>query len=550
METTVYIIGHKNPDTDSAVAATAYAKLKHLQGHTEYVAARAGHFTPQTDYIFKKFGVPFPKYIPELIPKVQYYMTDKVETVMQYESVWEAVKKLEASNKRILPVVDKDGKYVSLMHYNVFAQDVLRVLNPEHKASISTSISLIIKTMDAQPIVVKNENEIFKAYVVMGSTSVDSFKQTLDERSGGDVIVIAADREEIHEAAIDAKVRLLILVRGFVLPKKLREKAEANGVSVISSPYATTSTSMLIPYSTPVSLMADSTIEAVHPEDTVSKVRPMLRNLPCRSLPVVDENSHVIGSISEYSLLGEPNIELVLVDHNEVTQSVDGSENYKIREVIDHHRLGMASTKYPILFINKPVGSTATLITGLYRESHVSIPKEIASLLLCGILTDTLVLKSTTTTDTDRETAQYLSDITGLDVESLGKEIIAAGSRTKGRKTVEIINQDMKEYTQDKIHYTVSQIEVGDPDEILSRKKEFIDELEVVRRTNKALFSALLVTDISTLSSMLLMAYEPKFAPFITFPKQEENVYYLKDVVSRKKQLVPLVTELIDNYLK
>lgn len=550
METTVYIIGHKNPDTDSAVAATAYARLKQLQGQTQYVAARAGHFSPQTDYIFKKFKVEFPLFIPELVPKVQYYMTDKVETVMEDESVWEAVKKLEASRRRILPVVDKEGKYVSLMHYNVFAQDVLTVLDPEHKASISTSISLIVKTMDAQPIVVKNPDEIFKAYVVMGSTSIESFKKTLEERKTGNVIVIAADREEIQEAAIDAKVKLLILVRGFVLPKNLREKAEANGVSVISSPYATTSTSMLIPYATPAALMSDKNIGAVHPEDSVAKVRPLLRNLPCRSLPVVDNKSHVIGTISEYSFLAEPNIALVLVDHNEFVQAVDGAENYKILEVIDHHRLGMTATKYPILFINKPVGSTSTLITGLYRENHISIPKEIASLLLCGILTDTLILQSTTTTDIDRETAQYLSDITGLDPESLGEEIIAAGSRLDGRQPTEIINQDMKEYTQEKVHYTVSQIEVYDTDEIISRKSEFIEELEIIRRSRNALFSALLVTNISTLSSILLIAYDTKFSAFNTFQKLEDNAYFLKDVVSRKKQLIPLLTEQIDNYLK
>lgn len=550
MENTVYVIGHKNPDTDSVVAATSYARLKQLQGMTNYVAARAGSLNPQTEYIYKKFNVPQPQYVPDLIPKVQHYMTDKFETVCADESVWEAIKKLEMSQKRILPVVDKDGKYISLLHYNVFVNDVLTVLNPEHKVAINTNISLIVKTMSAQPLILKNADENFKAFVVMGSTCLESFKKTLDERKNGNIIVIASDREEIQEAAIDAGVKLLILVRGYVLQKKLRDKAEAKGVSVISSPYTTSSAAMLIPYSTPVAMMADNGVQPVRPEDTVAKVRSLIRDLPYKSLPVVDENTRVVGTISEYSFFNEPNVELVLVDHNELVQAVEGAENYKIREVIDHHRLGMMPTKYPILFINKPVGSTSTLITNLYRESHVSIPVEIASLLLCGILSDTLILQSTTTTDIDRETAQYLSDITNLDVKELGAEVIAAGSRIGNRSASEIIHQDMKEYTQGKASYTVSQIEVDDTNEILARRQEFLDELEMERRSHKAVLTCLLVTDITMLSSILLMTTDEKFAPFNTFVRQEENVYYLKDVVSRKKQLIPMLTEQMDNFLR
>jgi manganese-dependent inorganic pyrophosphatase len=244
----------------------------------------------------------------------------------------------------------------------------------------------------------------------------------------------------------------------------------------------------------------------------------------------------------------EPNVEMILVDHNEISQAVDGIENYKIQEVIDHHRIGTLSTKYPITFINKPVGSTSTLITNLYREKHISIPKEIASILLCGILSDTLILQSATTTEIDKETAEYLSDITDLDIKELGNEILLAGSRVGSRNAGEIVRQDMKEYTEGKFVYTVSQIEVGNANEILSRKKEFFDELEIERRSRKALFASLLVTDITQLSSVLLIVCDAPFVPFITFPKQERSVYYLKDIVSRKKQLIPLLTEQIINF--
>ena len=548
MEKTIYIFGHKNPDTDSAVSAVAYAELKRLLGMKNYRAARAGHFNPQTDYIFKKFGVPFPEYLPDLNPKVKYFMTSDCPTVEETRSVWFALGKMDSSASRALPVIDENGTYKSLMHYSSFAENVLTVLNPKQKISISTSIHLIMRTMNAQGLVVFGGDEIFKAGILVGAANDETFSKMLDERSSENTIVITADRESILEECISKGVKLIIITSGFLLSKELRVLAEKNGVSVILSPYTTSATVMMIAYSTPVSLMSDASIPAVFPSDTISKVRPLLRETPCRCLPVVDEQNRVLGILSEHDLTNEPNIELILVDHNELSQAVEGVEHYKIREVIDHHRLGTLNTTYPITFINKPVGSTSTLITSLYIEAKIPIPKHIASLLLCGILSDTLILQSTTTTDIDRETADYLSTITGLEIQSLGTELLTAGSRIKDRNASEVIHQDMKEYSEGKVTYTVSQIEVNNHEEILERKDEFLAELEIERRGNKAIFSALLVTDIGQLSSILLIASDEKFNQFITFQKIEPSVYFLRNVVSRKKQLIPLITEQVENF--
>lgn len=549
MNKTIYIIGHKNPDTDAVTSAVAYAKLKNLLGHDEYKAARAGHLNPQTEYVFSKFKVKPPKYLPDLNPKVEHYMPPLKATVSENISVWDAIGQMEKLGTRVMPVVDKDGKYLSLLHYSGFAQNVLTILNPESKSAISTSIDLIQKTLNAQPIITDaHSSDIFKASVLVGSSSLSTFRQRLNEHASENIVVIASDREDIHKICIENKVKLLILTSGFVMNKSLREDAEKNGVSVIISPYSTAPTSMLIAYSTPVSGMSDFEIKAVSPNDTVSKVKCLLQDSPCRNLPVVDENNVVVGVISEHDILHEPNIEIILVDHNEISQAVEGIEHFKIQEVIDHHRIGTLSTKYPITFINKPVGSTATLVTNLYKENRISIPKDIAGLLLCGILSDTLILQSATTTEIDKETAEYLSNITDLDIKTLGQEILLAGSKIGNRSASELIKQDMKEYSEDKDIYTVSQIEVGNTREILGRKQEFIEELEIERRSRKALFSALLVTDITQLSSILLMVCDSKFLPFVSFPQKETNIYYLKDVVSRKKQLIPLLSEIIANY--
>ena len=550
MKKTIYIFGHKNPDTDCAVAATAYARLKQLLGFDNYIAARAGHFNPQTDYVFKKFNVKSPKYMPSLTPKVEYFMENETMTVQGDVPVWNAIRKLQQAQLRAIPVVDKNGKYKALLHYSAFAQKILTILNPEAKVNISTSIGNIIKTMNAQPLVVSNQEEIFKSSILVGGASDKAFEAMLDEHASENVIVITSDRKEIYEECISRKVKLLIITSGYILSKELKEKAQKNGVSVIMSPYTTSDTVMMIAYSTPAELMADPEIKAVHINDTISKIRMTMQDSPIRRLPVVDENDKVIGIISEHDLNNEPNIEIVLVDHNELLQAVEGIEHYKIVEVIDHHRIGSISTTYPITFINKPLGSTSTINTTLYQEAKIPIPKDIASILLCGILSDTLILQSTTTTETDRQIAEYLANITDLDIQALGKEILTAGSGIKGRTASEVIHQDMKEYQEEKGSYTVSQIEVSSIKEILDRKDDFMTELEFERRGNKAIFSALLVTDITQLSSILLIAADPKFEAFVTFPKMEDHTYYLKDVVSRKKQLVPLLSEQVENYEK
>lgn len=551
MNKTVYIIGHKNPDTDAVVSAVAYARLKNLLGFENYKAARAGHLNPQTAYIFQKFDVARPPYIPNLIPKVEYFMNNHAETVTQDISVWEAIGRMEKNEIRTLPIVDNDGKYISLLHYSGFAKNVLTILNPEKKHHFSTSISLIQKTLNAQPIIINDDaDKIFKASIHVASSSNETFEKRLEAHSAENIIVIASDRTDIHKICIDHNVKLLITTSNCVIDKELKELAKKNGISVIVSPYSTAPTSMLIAYSMPVGEMGDKEIKTVHINDSVSKIQDILKNEYCKYLPVVDEENKVIGIISEHDLMKEPNIEVILVDHNEMSQAVEGIEHYKIQEVIDHHRIGAIPTKYPITFINRPVGSTSTQIANLYKEYKIPIPKDIAPLLLCGILSDTLILQSATTTEVDKETAEYLSDITNLDIKELGNEILIAGSNVSGRKADELIRQDMKEYNEGKAVYTVSQIEVGSTKEILERKEEFISELEIERRSRKGLFSCLLVTDITALSSILLISYDKAFEPFITFPKVEENAYYLQNVVSRKKQLVPMITEQVLNYLK
>lgn len=548
MKQTVYVIGHRNPDTDSVVAAIAYAKLKNVQGHAEYVAARAGHLSPQTDYILKRFNVPKSQYFHDLQPRVEFYMPEGTETVLEDKSVWSAVEKLQKNGWHSMPVVDGEGRYKALLHYSGFAKNILDILNPERQTAITTSVELIRETLDAQPLCVRDDREVFKGLVLVADDSLETFKKIFESHLSEKVIVVTGDRTDIQDYCIENGVRALVIVSSLVPTKEIIAKAEKKKIPMLLSSYDTSSTVLLTTYSSPVAIMADTDVPAVHKNDSVKKIKPILHASPSRSLTVVDDDNKVVGMITENDLLHDALVEIALVDHNEVSQAAEGIEHYTIREIIDHHRIGTVTTRTPITFINKPVGSTSTIVANLYRENHVSIPLEIAQILLCGILSDTLILHSATTTDIDRETADYLSSITGLDVQTLGQDVLNAGSHIGTRSAADVIKQDKKEYRDERNVYTVSQIEVDGTDEVLARKQEFLDELEITRRSHGALFAALLVTDIARLSSLMLVSADKHFLPYITFPKQEDNVYFLKDVMSRKKQLIPLLSELIERY--
>ncbi|MDR1256939.1 MAG: putative manganese-dependent inorganic diphosphatase, partial [Spirochaetaceae bacterium] len=428
-KTPVFVMGHRNPDTDSVVAAAAYAQLKKLLGKDECVAIRGGKLSPQTEYIFERFAVPVPHFVPDMIPKVSYYMKHDVEPVNGDTSLWNAVARMEAGNVKVIPVVNSNGEYSALLNYNAFAHNILQVLNPETETLFSTNIRLISETLSAQQVLAFNTEELFKCVTIVVADCIETFRKTLALHMPENAVIITGDRKDVQEYSIENGVRALVLSSGTQMAKEMREKAEDRGVSVLISPYRSAETAMLVMYSAPVSEMADTKIRPVLVNDTIRYIRDFLRESASRTLPVVDDKNKLLGTISETNLLAEPNVELILVDHNELSQALEGVENYTIQEVIDHHRLGNLSTKTPITFINRPVGATCTIIVSLYRQSRVPIPKPVASILLAGILADTLVLKSTTVTDEDRDTAEYLSNITNLDIDALGHDIIAAGNR-------------------------------------------------------------------------------------------------------------------------
>ncbi len=548
MARAVYVIGHKNPDTDSVVSAIAYAELKNHDGDGRYQGVRAGKLNPQTAYILNRFSVDAPPVVSDLTPKVKYYMTEKPVYLHENESLWNALTLLEKENFKMVPIVSDSGEYVAALHYNAFAQNMIKKVSPERSKIIATSIDHLMATLKAQPVTLFNTAEMFDSRMLVIAMEKETFREYLEAEPPGSTVVIVGNREDIQEHAIDYGVRALIITGGKVISTRLKKKAEENGVSVLISPFGTARTSWLSIYSTPVSKMGDYTLKPVSPEDYLSKIQDELNRSISRCLPVVDENNQLTGILSQGDIMRPPAYDIIMVDHNESAQAVDGIEHFRIREIIDHHRLGNLHTDYPITFMNRPVGSTATIIADLYKKNHVPLSRTTASLLLAGILSDTVLLKSATTTDEDRRISEYLALVAGLDIEEFGNEIMSVSSAIMKKQASEILETDIKEYRPGKHLFTVSQIEVVSPDVVLERKQELLSALAHICKSRNALFSALMVTDITKLNSYLLLSGSHEFITSLEYPLFEENTYLLRNILSRKKQLLPYLLEKVKKF--
>jgi manganese-dependent inorganic pyrophosphatase len=489
--------------------------------------------------------MPEPEFLSDLIPKVSAYMSREPLTIHKDLSLWNALELLNKSGYKMLPIVDENGCYNSTLHYNAFAQNILKKINHYNRPVIPTSLNLLTETINGTLINYGDSTSIFNAQIIVAASDMASIKARSETAIKEDSIIMMGNRKEMQDYVIDSKFRCLIVTGKNSVTEEQKQRAKDNDVSIILSPYDTITTSTLALYATPVSYMSDKEIIPLTKDRFIKDSTRMINESASRALPVVDEENRVIGVISQGNLVREPNIDIIMVDHNESSQAVAGVEHYHILEIIDHHKLGNIYTNYPITFINKPVGSTATIVAGLYLSNKLTPKKEIASILLSGILSDTLVLRSATTTAEDKEMAEILSGITDLDIMSLGTDIMYSSSAVAKKSAVDIINLDMKKYNYDGKDYSVSQIEVASFDEIQKRKDEIGETLTVIRSKENLLFSALMITDITDLDSLLFIIGDHDLIKEINYPKIDNNTYIMKSIVSRKKQLMPYLIDLL-----
>jgi len=536
-----FVIGHKNPDTDSIVSAIALAEFKAASGETNVAAARAGDLNPQTEFILKYFGIPAPKYLPDVRPKAREIMSVGVVTVSEHAPFHKVMELMREQEVRFMPVLDGDCRPKGAVTLMEVAK---RYLEAESSIDVTTSLKNIVETLGAR---VKNDLlgdkvQVFSVYI--GAMSEEAFLYILGGKDPKDCAVIVGDRADIQKKAVEKGVGLLIISGGFDVEESVLKAAKSNGVSIIVSPHDSATTSMLVRVSTPVRLICDPKVESVSPDELVEDIK--FKAASAAGLVVLDNEGVMQGVITKTDFLKTSSTCLILVDHNELSQAIDGAEKVNIVEVVDHHRIGNFTCQNPIPFICEPVGSTSTLVAELYKRNGVAIKKEIAGILLGGVLSDTVILKSPTTTDRDREIVKWLEERSGLEHGSFGAEIFGSAGGIKKRGAEAVVGSDYKVFEAKGKKFGVGQVETIGFDEFFDEKTSLMAELEKVKTKKELQLSALLVTDIALGTSLLLAIGDKEVMFNLNYPKVKDDVFELKNVLSRKKQVVPHILNVFN----
>ena len=540
----VYVIGHKNPDTDSICSAIAYAELKKAEGRSDVIAARAGDVNPQTAFILDYFKVHAPRFLANVYPKARDIMSVDVVHVSEDTPLLDVMELMREEEVRFIPVLDKDRRPVGTLTLMDLAQRYI-VVEADQSRKVETSLANILATLRGEVVLDYLGSREKALSIYIGAMGVDSFLKILGNSDPSECVVIVGDRDEIQMTSIEKGVGLLIVTGGFAVKERMVELAMNKGVSIIISPHDTAVTALLTRLSTPAGRICGGTIEKASPDDLVDDLK--YRVAGSDGVVVLDADGVMQGVITKSNLLRPSGTSLVLVDHNELSQSVDGADKVNIVEVIDHHRIGNFQTTQPIPFICEPVGATSTLVSEQYRRRGVPIAKEVAGLLLGGVLSDTVILKSPTTTARDVEAVKWLEEQAGLDHEVFGREIFAATSSLKKRGAAAAVGGDYKVFEVKGRKFGVGQVETIGFDEFYDEKDKLTEELVSMKDKKDLQLSALLVTDIVYGTSLFLVVADKEIVFNLNYPKLAENVYELKNVISRKKQVVPHILGVFDS---
>lgn len=531
-ENKLYIFGHKKPDTDSITSAIALANLKNELG-IKAEARVLGNPNNETKYVLEYFNIKCPRYLNDVKNKIKDLDFLKGYCAHEDDSMYQGFEYMNENIIGTLPIVDNDNKFLGL----VSLKDIAKYQFNGDISSLCTSYKNIIETLDAEEIL-KFDEEI-KGNIIVASYRSATFIDTvsLNENS----ILIVGDRYSIIEYAIKAKIKLIIVTGNKIIDQKLIELAKQNNVNIISSKENTFVTSRKIGMANYLkTIIYKDSIVTIEYKDDVNDFVDLTKKYKYSNYPVLTEDQKYVGLVRLADITSTTKKQVVLVDHNEATQSVDGLEDAEIVEIVDHHKIGTLGTTVPINFRNMPVGSTNTIVTLLYKENNVEITKEIAGLMLSGIISDTLLFKSPTTTELDKEIGKELATIADVDINEYGMNMLKAGSSLKGKTKEEILYMDFKNFTINDKKVGIGQITTLNIDEIMEEKDEYIKLINEVATNNDYYIVGLFATDIIKNGSY--MFYNDSADDVLDNCFGVEDIYqgyYLDGVVSRKKQIIP-----------
>lgn len=551
MKDTVYIFGHKNPDTDSICSAIAYADLKNrLSTETRYLPCRLGASNSQTNWVLDRAGVSAPRYISDTHVRVRDMMTRKVKTVEGQAPLAVAIDLMQGERIRIVPVVRTDNTLQGVITFFSLTDHLLHVTSPESHLKAVVSLANLIRVLNGKILAGKPDTAAWEMDFMVAVMGSFSFSKDMEGRNPAEVLLFTADRNDIIRLAIEAGTRVIIVTGGNHPGEEAVQAAKKAGVILICTEFYITQALNLGKLSIPAALAAERGNIQISGDMLKSEVRRKLLGSHHRGLAVVDEENRVTGIVTRSDLLKNVRKKVILMDHNEAGQSVTGLHEAEILEVLDHHRIGSFSTETPITYLCKPTGSTCTIVATLYRDYGQKPDKKTALLLLSGILSDTIIFRSPTCTETDTEMAAWLAEIAAVDPEEYGMEMFRASSAIAGLDDDTLIRTDMKEFSEGKQRFSVSQIEVVEFDEIRERSNPLLKRLEQMRKENGYLFSALLVTNIVVGDSLLLFAGDTAIMAESGFPEINPGIRKATGIISRKKQLLPLLLGIIKEHGK
>lgn len=535
-----YVVGHRNPDTDSICSALAYARLRQRQGLEHVSAARAGNVNRQTEFVLEELDVPQPPLLIDVHPRVRDVVGAEVVTIDGGAPLSRALELFHLHHIRLLPVVDAERKPQGMLVLKKIAE---RFLVPRDEAVIrrvQASPASLLRCLEGTALTGFGTETVEDLLLYVGAMASATFHAKLDGLDARSLILITGDRENIQRMAIEKGVRVLIVTGSLPIAEELLEAARRQQVTVISTPFDTATSAWLTRLSTPVSHLIEAEFTSVGLNDRLDELRLKLTHGRDPGAMVLDGEGRVAAVATKSNLLRSSPVKLILVDHNELSQAVAGADKVEILEVVDHHRLGNFHTEAPIRFINQPLGSSCSVVATLYRQAGLEPEPQIAGLMLAGLLSDTVILKSPTTTDLDRELAGWLGGLAGRDPQEFGRRIFAAGSTLAAYPSIRrLLLADFKEYSAADKTFGVSQVEVVSFHEFQGMKAEIAAELRKLREERQLDFAGLLVTDIVRETSLLLAVGGKELPYLIGYTQVEPSLFELPGVLSRKKQLVP-----------
>ena len=537
----VYVIGHKNPDTDSICSAIAYADLRQKVTGQVHEAKRAGHVNDETAYVLERFGVEAPKLLTDVRLQVRDLDIHEMPGLKPNASIRDTWERMRQEQAKTLPIV-KDDELVGVVSTGDIAKSYMDVYDSEILSKARTQYRNIIKTLDGTMITGNEHGYFMRGKVAIGASSPNLMEEFIEK----DDLVILGDREEAQACAVNIDASCMVICKNAVVSQELIQKAKEQSIVIIQTPYDTFTTARLINQSIPVKFyMTSGPLTMFRMNDYVDDIKDIMAKKRFRDFPILDRHGRFKGFISRRRFLGASKKKVILVDHNERSQAVDGIEEAEIIEIIDHHRLGDIETVSPITFRNQPVGCTATIINQMYEENEIEVPREIAGLLCGAIISDTLLFRSPTCTPLDEKTAKKLAKIADIDLEQMAQEMFNAGSNLKGKSAEDICFQDFKQFTVNDTIFGVGQITSMSKEELAAIRDMMTEHLPRVLEAHNLNMSYFMLTDILAESTELLCVGTGARGIALSAFDLPDNAksLMLKGVVSRKKQLIPVLVE-------